>query len=373
MFGRHVARGAKRICLLAGLFVAALSSAHAKDDFTVSTAQMQALGVTVQRLVRPAAIQGMGYPAQVVLPPSREQVVSAPVDGVVERVLVGPNDTVRPGQPLLRLVSPEYGERQLKLMEAAAKARLSQTTLTRERALFSEGIIAERRVQEAELAQGSDLAHLQQAVAALRLTGTDEPTLKRIQAGGKLDEGLSVPSRIAGAVLAVDIKPGQRVKEADPLMRLADLRELWLDIQLPGSSQAQEVSMAGEIIVVARDAVAMPLSVGALVSDSQTVTLRAHVTRGADRLRAGEIVQAQVPFVSSVAGWAVPLSAIARQDVQAYVFVRTPSGFVATPVTVVSSAGQSVQVTGKLIANQEIAVSSVIALKAAWLGKSGGS
>lgn len=372
MFGNVAARQVRRAivwCLLG----AVMSSASAKDEFPVSTAQMQALGVTMQKLVRPAPIQGMGYPAQVVLPPNREQVVSAPVDGVVERVLVGTNDTVRPGHPLLRLASPEYGERQLKLMEASAKARLSQTTLARERALFSEGIIAERRVQEAEFAQSSDVAQVRQAAAALRLTGADEVTLKRIQAGGKLDDGLSVPSRIAGVVLAVDVKPGQRVKEADPLMRVADLRELWLDIQLPASRQAQEVSKSAEIGVIGRDAAAMPLSVGALVSDSQTVTLRARVTRGAERLRPGEIVQVQVPFVSSEAGWAVPLPAIARQDDQAYVFVRTTTGFVATPVTVVSSAGQSAQVTGKLIANQEIAVSSVIALKAAWLGKSGGS
>ena len=52
-------------------------------------------------------------------------------------------------------------------------------------------------------------------------------------------------------------------------------------------------------------------------------------------------------------------------------FVRTEKGFVARPVTVGSSAAQSVQVTGDLRPGQEVAASSVIALKAAWLGKSG--
>ena len=100
--------------------------------------------------------------------------------------------------------------------------------------------------------------------------------------------------------------------------------------------------------------------------------LRARVTRGADRLRPGEVVQARVPFAANAAGWALPLQAVARQDDQAYVFVRSDKGFIARPVSVVSSAGASVQVTGELKPVQEVATASVIALKAAWQGKSGG-
>lgn len=48
----------------------------AADDFAVSAAQMQALGVQLQRLEKPAAIAGMMYPARVVLPPSQEYVVN---------------------------------------------------------------------------------------------------------------------------------------------------------------------------------------------------------------------------------------------------------------------------------------------------------
>jgi cobalt-zinc-cadmium efflux system membrane fusion protein len=64
---------------------------------------------------------------------------------------------------------------------------------------------------------------------------------------------------------------------------------------------------------------------------------------------------------------------VVRQGDKAYVFVRTGTGFVATPVTVLASAGQSVRVTGALQAGQEVATASVIALKAAWQGKGGGN
>ena len=352
-------------------------SAHAADEFPVTPAQMQGLGITLQRLEKPADIQGQAYPARVVLPPSQEQVVSAPLAGLVDRVMVGENDAVKSGQPLLRLISPELGELQLKLLEASSKSRLSQKTAQRERMLFADGIIPERRVQQAEGAAEEDRARVQQAEAALRLAGVDGASLKRIAAGGALQDGLTVHAKTAGTVMALYVKAGQRVAQADALMRLADTRQLWLDIQLPADRRSQVAIKGGQITVVGREAKAVPMSLGSMVSDSQTVTLRAQVTQGATLLRPGEYVQAQVPFAtltsagSGSESWPVPVASVVRQGEKAYVFVRTPKGFLAQQVTVLNSAGASVQVQGQLKTGQEIAVTSVIALKAAWLGKSG--
>lgn len=360
---------------LSNALLAPALAAEPKAEFAVSAAQMKTLGVTLLKLEQPAAIAGMAYAAKVMLPPGQEQVVSAPVAGVVDQLLVGEQQAVKAGQPLLRLNSPQFGEMQLKLLEAASRARLSQKTLQREKALLAEGIIPERRMQEAEAAAQDDAARQRQAEAALRLAGIDAGAVQRIAAGGTVQDGVVVRARAAGVVMGIDIKPGQRVQEADALLRLASLHTLWLDIAMPVDRQPATLlkdNKAAAIEIVGRDALAMPLSVGAMVSDSQTVTLRARVTRGADRLRPGEVVQARVPFAANAAGWALPLQAVARQDDQAYVFVRTDKGFIARPVSVVSSAGASVQVTGELKSGQEVATASVIALKAAWQGKSGG-
>ena len=369
---RTLGRGSSSLVL--AVLLAMQMSARAADEFAVSPAQMQALGVTLQRLEQPADIRGQAYPARVVLPPANDQVVSAPVAGLVDRLLVGENDRVKIGQPLLRLVSPELGELQLKLLEVTSKSRLSQKALLREQQLFAEGIIPERRVLEAAAAADEDRARVRQSEAALRLAGLDAASIKRIGAGGTMQDGLTVHAKAAGTVLAVNVKPGQRVAPADALMRVADMQHLWLDIQVPADRRSQVAVKGGLITVVGRDATAVPMSVGSMVSDSQTVTLRAWVTKGAEALRAGEYVQAQVPFAAGSAGgqsWPVPVQSVVRQSDKAYVFVRTPKGFLAQQVTVLNSAGQSVQVQGPLKPGQEIATGSVIALKAAWLGKSG--
>src|SRR5215217_6569329 len=228
-FSSSRARGRSAAAGVLGALSLIAAPADAADEFAVTPAQMQSLGITLQRLDRPAAIEGQAYPARVVLPPSQEQMVSAPLAGLVDRVLVGENDTVKRGQPLLRLISPELGELQLKLLEASTKSRLSQKALQRERMLFADGIIPERRVQEAEGAAEEDRARVQQAEAALRLAGLDPATIKKIGAGDGLRDALTVVAKAPGTVMALAVKAGQRVAPAEALMRIADTRQLWLD------------------------------------------------------------------------------------------------------------------------------------------------
>lgn len=355
----------------AALMIASTSAAVAADNIPVSDAQMKSLGVTLQRVDQAATTAGLSYPAQVVLPPQGEQIVSAPVSGLVQQILVNEHQTVRSGQELLRLSSPEFGELQLALMEAASRSNLSQRALARERDLFKEGIIPQRRVFEAESASSSDAARLRQAKAALRLAGLDSGSIDRLARGGAPQDTLVIRARSAGTILALKVTPGQRVGDADVLLRLATFDRLWLDIQLP-ADRARSWSADRAITVADRQVSAKPMSAGAVVSQNQTVVLRAEVTAGAQNLKPGEYVQARVPFAAGQAAKTVPIAAVVRHEKGTYVFVRTPAGFVARQVKVIASAGQTVSVAGAFQPNDQVAITSVIALKAAWLGESGG-
>ena len=359
--------------VLSPCLIAVTLPAFAADEFAVTPAQMQSMGIRVQRLEKSSESSGQVYSARVIFAPGQELVASAPLAGVVDQLLVAENDAVKAGQPLLRLISPELGELQLKLMEAGSRSRLSQKTLKREKQLFSEGIIPERRVLEAEATAAEDAARRRQAEAALRLAGVDGARLRGIADGGTIEPTITVSARGAGLVADLAVKPGQRVQQADMLMRIANTSRLALDVQIPSARNAEVALKKGAPIqVVGRaDVLAEALSVAPSVSDNQMLTLRATVTKGAQALRPGEVLQVRVPFADGGEGWSVPLQSVVRQGDKAYVFVRTGTGFVATPVTVLASAGQSVRVTGGLQAGQEVATASVIALKAAWQGKGG--
>ena len=364
---RVLACAASTACLAAPL-------AHAADSFAVTPAQIQALGVQTERLAASpdGTAAGARYTAQVTLPPQQDRVLSAPVDGAIERLLVSENDRVRPGQPVVRLVSREVGELQLQLVEANSRNQLATQTLQREQQLLAEGIVPARRVQEAEAAAEQARARQQQARSALRLIGFGDAAIERMARGTRVDNTLTLRAASGGVVVGLAVKPGQRVQHADALLHIADTSTLWLDVQLPLTRQADAALLKGTPVqVVGRDVRASVLGLGTTVSDSQTLTLRSRVTRGAAQLRVGEVLQVELPFPSSEAGWTVPLAALARDGAQAYVFVRTAQGFTATPVQVLASSGQTARVAGPLRADMAIATRSVVALKAAWQGKGG--
>ena len=102
---RSLPRAIAAVLLIASPGLHALAAPPA-SEFAVTAAQMESLGITLLKIERPAPIRGMAYPAKVVVPPNAEQVVSAPVDGVVDRLLVGGQEIAKAGQPLLRLASP---------------------------------------------------------------------------------------------------------------------------------------------------------------------------------------------------------------------------------------------------------------------------
>jgi RND family efflux transporter MFP subunit len=347
----------------------ALVPARAADDISLTAAQIEAIGINTIKLDRPAPASGVLYPARALVPRDKDQVISAAVAGRVDQILVEDHANVTAGQPLLRINSPEFGELQLKLLEASNQARVAESTRAREKTLFAEGIIPERRVIEATAAASTARATEQHARAALRLAGADEDGIAKI-AAGQVQNHLVIRAPRAGTILGIEVKPGQRVVDADPLLRLAELGTLWLDIDLP-ASQADAWDPRGEIVVAGRDARARPLSVSAQVNGSQTATLRATVISGVDTLRPGEFLQAQVPLKISAETWTVPNAAVVHQDDRTVLFIRSARGFRATPVTVAAESARDVSVAGPLKSGDEIAVAGTIALKAAWLGESG--
>ena len=345
-----------------------LFAQEASNTFAISDDQMRALGIELVELKRQPDTVGTRFPAQVILPPQQEQVVSAPVAGLVSQIFVQENQRVAVGAPLVVLSSPQLGEQQLALVQAANRLRLVKATATRERALFNDGIIPQRRVDEAESAQRDAEAVLNQAQAMLTLSGVSKAELRRMTEKGVVSNKLTVTAKISATVTGLNAKLGQRVVAADPLLQLAKLDTLWLDVQIPSGEASRWT--AGHKLHIAGGAEGTVLSVSPLTGNGQTAHVRAKVTSGATALRLGDFVQVELP-VPTGSAWDIPIAAIARQGQQVVVFVRDKGNFNAIPIQVVASAGQRAKVSGTLKAGDRIAATSVIALKAAWQGVGG--
>lgn len=343
-------------------------AAERQSKFPVSDKQMQALGVQIVPLHRQSEQVVASFPAQVMIGVDQEQVVSAPMAGVVVQLLVQQNQAIRQGTPLLRLAGTEFGQQQLQLLQTASRANLARQAAQREQSLFNEGIIPQRRVQEAQAALAESEAALAQARAALALSGMDGATINRVAAGGKLESSLTLTAAKAGVVSRLEVKPGQRVEPASALLHLVQTDKLSLDIQVPADA-ASRWPPGTRIKLQGREGLGRIVSVSPTASvGSQTVGLRAVIETAASGLRAGESVAVELPNATGKDSWDVPLPAVVHDGAQAFLFVRTANGFEARPVTVLARAGQRVQVQGALKTGEQIAVSGVVALKGAWMG-----
>lgn len=339
--------------------------------FAVANAQVQALGIQTAPLQTQAESVRTSFPAQVVIPPNAEQVISSPVTGLISQLLVQPNQMVRAGAPLVRIASPELGQLQLQLLQANTRATLARQAAKREQDLFGEGLIAQRRVQEAQAALQEAEATLKQAKTALRLSGMSMSVIDKVAASGNPQDSLVLAATQAGVVTEIKAKPGQRVDSATPLMHLAQTGTLWLEIQVP-VAESTSWAPGTKLKVQGRDITAQIMSSSAMVaSGSQMVVMRALVQGSAGQVRPGELLTVELPVAATAGAWDLPLSAVAHDGDQGYVFVRTPDGFEARPVKVSASSGQRVRVQGPVKAGEEVAVSGVVALKGAWLNDKG--
>ncbi len=365
------------VCVMSVLcaWTATAESAERPAKFAVASAQVQALGIQTAPLKSQSQAESVraSYPAQVVIPPNAEQVISSPVNGLISQMLVQTNDVVRAGAPLVRIASAEFGQQQLQLLQANTRASLTAQASQREQALFAEGLIPQRRVQEA-LANLKDAeAVLMQAKAALRLMGMSTASIDKVVASGNPQDSLVLSAAQAGVVTDLMTKPGQRVDPTTALLHLAQTGTLWLEVQVPVAESALWLP-GTKLNVVGRSVSAQILSRSAMVdASSQMVTLRALVQGKTSLVRAGEVLSVDLPAVSNTAGtrgaWELPLSAVAHDGKQAYVFVRTTDGFEARAVQVSVSAGQRVRIQGPINVGDEVAVSGVVALKGAWINQ----
>ena len=364
------------ICWAAGSVWGVHAAAPAVPPVAWTQAQQQAAGVQTQILTRQsaAAAQDMVLQGTVVLPPQAVQVVSATVSGVLQDVRVAPGQSLKAGQVVARLSSPQVLEWQREWLQAQAQAQLAGSKRQRDEKLFAEGIIAEQRVQESRSQDQMAQWTLQERTQALRLAGADT---RHVQ----LQPELLLPTPTAGTVLEVLASPGQRLEAGMPVLKLAR-GGLW-SIELQATpEQARLLRVGDRLALPGCQTQARVVNVAAQVSaDNQAVAVRADFNAQEACLRVNQFIQVRVkggaaggPASGGAAGgtgkdslW-VPTTAVVQQAGQTHVFVRTPQGFVLQPVTLGAGSAEQRPVLGGLAAGAEVVVKGMAALKGAVQG-----
>lgn len=326
----------------------AVAAAGAPEEIVLTPQQVQAGGLRSSEVAVRSPLQAR-YPGVVVVPPQQVRMVAAPLAGLVVSVAVSAGDTVRAGQVLAVLHSAQARELQHEAQASRLLAEQAEQALARDERLFAEGLVPQARL-EASRTQ-----------ARLAASQREDRRAALAQAGAQGDR-LTLVAPAAGVVLERHAYVGQRVEAAAPLLQLARLQPLWVELQVPVRDAG--ALRPGAVVQVAGQAGAgRVIALGAQVDPvAQTLTVRAEVPAGG--LRPGQALEATVIAAAAADATAVPPQALLREGGRSFVFVELGAGrYRVQPVQVHQNGRDLVHVQG-LAPGARVVVAGTAALKA---------
>lgn len=294
--------------------------------------------------------------------------VGTPVAARVTRLLVNAGDTVRDGQTLAEMTSPELGRARADYLSASARLKLAEAALERKRGLAAERIVPLREVQEAESAVGEARAELRALRAAIGAFGASPPS---DDSEGATSSAFVLRSPVAGSVIERAAVIGQMLDPATPAFRIGNLSTLWLTVHAferdavrirPGVSARLAFSA-----LPGQDFEGKVTNVGRHVEEeSRTVPVRIDVRNSGNLLRPGMSASATLPVSSTNTKiLTVPVAAVQRVRNEWCVFVpKDEHHFEIRRIGRGRDLGAEVEVLSGLKAGEQIVVDGAFLLKA---------
>ena len=355
------------------LFLLKASLACAQDmQIQITPEQINKLAIMVAPLVTSRQIPLLSAPAKVVVPAKHDRLLSSPQPGLVVQLNANIGDVVKSGDILATINSPELVTLQREFLTAGNDLSLSKLEYERDKKLLQEGVIADRRWQESQNHYSSVAAQFDTSRQLLAMTGMTAAEINNLTKTRKLNSLLNLHAPIGGVVLERLTTVGARLDIQAPLFRIADLSELWLEINIP-QEQLNVVHIGDQVLVENTPITAKISLLGQSVNhENQTVLARAVIDGKQQQLKVGQNVTVQLMQTSSQTHYKIANAAISQHEGHNYIFVRNQQGFAVTEVNIIGKQNFDSVISAPLTGNEQIAVKGAVALKANWLGLGAG-
>ena len=335
-----------------------------KDAAMLTAQQITDAGIEVGRPTVGGLSGAIEVPGLIQGDPQGVQVVSATIGGRLVALTRNLGQSVRQGDPLAVIESREAASLKAEVEAARARSALAQSNLRREQRLFAERVSPEQDLVAARTAATEASIALRLAQQQLGATGGGGGALNRI----------AMRSPISGQVIARPAVLGQAVDTNAELYRVANLSRVTVQASVsPADAARVRPGTRVEVTAAGRRQEGRVTFVSPVLDET---TRLIQVIVGLDNARGvwrvGEPVTTSIllPATSTDRSVAVPSTAVQSVENRTVVFVRTPAGFRAVPVTTGRRNGDQVTITSGLTGTERIATTNSFTLKAE-LGKGG--
>ena len=362
-----------RVGILALLLIAVLIGPSAGGEtpngqellISLDERQIRAAGIETQAIEQESGSGELVVPGVVLVPPQQLRMVAAPAAGLVEMLLVAVDEEVKEGEPIARLRSSDLVEAQRAFLEADANANLAAEKLQRDEQLFKERIIAERRLLVTRAEQIQARAILQERSAILALVGMTDSDIATLRKDRRFVSTLLVRAPMSGTVITRHGAVGERVAASAPLVTIARLDPIWVNLQIP-IGRAAAVENAKEVTLPSVGLRGRLIRVGRTVDPAtQSIAAVAEFSLGKAVIRPGQAVQAILALPQEGGRqWRVPAEAIVHYQDKHWVFLRAANGFRVVPITLVTESAQFATIRGPLSASDRVVTRGILTLLA---------
>ncbi|MFT3954211.1 MAG: efflux RND transporter periplasmic adaptor subunit [Piscinibacter sp.] len=329
--------------LLSALLFAA-GAVHAGNEPAVAT------------LTVGTASAGAAADFDAVLQPLRQATLTAQLGGNVLVLRVKAGDSVKRGQPLLRIDDRDsragVARSDAAVTQAEAEARNAELALNRNRDLLKSGFVSQAAVDSADTQHRAAQAGLAQARAARAQSAVAQGNAEII-------------APYDAVVSATHVEAGDLALPGRALITLYEPGRLRAVVQLP-ASRAAAVAVAKQVQVQLPDGrVVQPTARELLPAAdpvSQTVEWRLELPADAAGSRPGQslrVLVAGLPAAAASARPTIPADALLRRGELTAVYVARPDGFVLRAVRVGSEVAGRVEVLAGVASGERIAADPV--------------
>lgn len=302
---------------------------------------------------------------------NRSTDVLAPFSGPVTRLLVTLGETVKKGQALALVESPDFAAAIGTYRKTLATAHAADQLAATDRDLFAHHALSQREYAQAQsdaIGADSDRDAALQSLLALHV---DPKTISAIREGKPIADAQGViRAPIAGTVVTKSITPGQLLAAGTTdCFTIADTSKMWVMAQLFGS-EVTSVRMGDRAQIVTGGDGMGPVAgtvtnVGAVVDpNTRSVTARVQVDNPDGALKQQMYVQVRIQSKRMQTGLLVPVSAVLRDDENMpFVYIVAPDGsYARNPVILGTRVGDRFVIPEGLHAGDKVVVEGGIFL-----------
>lgn len=297
--------------------------------------------------------------------------VGGRIAGRITKLLVTPGDAVIKGQPLLEIESHDLGEALAELLSARANLIAAEHHAQRETALGQKQLSSAPVVENARAnahALQAEVAGAEQRLLAMGITPGELDKLGT--AGQQGPRRITLRAPIAGEVVERYAVLGQVVDPTQPILRIADLSRLWVELdlferELSHVVVGDGVELLSETYPDKRFAGKVAYVNATVDEATRTAKVRIEVPNPERLLRPGQFVHARVETRGKqVPTIGIPRKAVLQVEGEPSVFVEVAHGrYMARPVELGHAAGDLVEVKRGLLEGDRIVVEGGFVLK----------